>query len=159
MITDRHCRLVNEKSKGAGAPACLLSKGRGPRRWGDEGGPLAPNSLRRGCCRGHFGSLCHFPRSTQTCIYFFLPSSHPPSLPFKQNLLLYSKTGLFISFKTASSSVGPGLGENTKCGVTDLRPAKESLTPKLISSRIPTSGSGKVNRRSEVQLHFTEQKV
>lgn len=77
---------------------------------------------------------------------FFLPSSAPLSLLFKQNFLLYCKTGLFISFRTTSSSLGPGLGENTKCRVTDLRPARKSLTPKLIPSKIPTSGSGKGER-------------
>lgn len=92
-----------------------------------------------------------FSRSTQTCIQFSSFFSTPlfPPLPL-QNCRLYSKAGLFTSFRTASPSLGSSLGGTRECRVTDAGPQGrawlQGLTRKLglcVTSMIPRSGSRK----------------
>lgn len=113
---------------------------KGKKRWA-----CYPHSLPWCFYSGSFGyAMRRFSRSTQTCIQFcfflYLHSSFSlsPTLPplsslSLQNCRLYSKAGLFISFRTASPSLGSGLGGNTECRVTDAGPQGRAWLQELTS--------------------------
>lgn len=65
-----------------------------------------------------------------SCFFSTPLSSSPPLSPLLslQNFRLYSKAGLFTSFRTASPSLGSGLGGNKKCSHRCWA-SRQSLTP------------------------------